>query len=86
MDSKTIIRNKTCVVCGSFPTEPAHIKSRGAGGDDAIDNLMSLCRRCHSEQHTIGWITFSKKYCAVKESLLQKGWTVNEQFKKLEKE
>lgn len=30
---------------------PHHIKSRGAGGDDIRENLISLCAECHQKAH-----------------------------------
>ena len=57
-----------CVACGSpgqihedatYRTAPAHIKSRGSGGED-IGNVVPLCYRCHTQQHTQGWATFKK--------------------------
>jgi 5-methylcytosine-specific restriction endonuclease McrA len=29
-----------------------HIQTRGSGGDDAVENLITLCRKHHSEAHT----------------------------------
>jgi hypothetical protein len=31
--------------------EPHHIKSRGAGGDDIIENEIDLCGECHTKAH-----------------------------------
>ena len=31
--------------------EMAHIKSRGAGGSDTLENVRCLCRRCHDLEH-----------------------------------
>jgi len=42
-------------------SDPAHIKSRGAGGDD-IGNTIPLCQRHHREQHDIGITSFAEKY------------------------
>lgn len=49
--------------CTNFagPT-PHHIKTRGSGGDDKKQNLLSLCLKHHSEVHLIGRMTFAKKY------------------------
>ncbi len=33
-------------------TDPAHCRSRGAGGGDWRTNLVSLCRECHSWSHS----------------------------------
>ena len=29
----------------------AHIVSRGAGGSDTLDNVRTLCHRCHMAEH-----------------------------------
>lgn len=52
-----------CEVCQKpSPSDACHIRSRGAGGGDELFNLMSLCRREHQEQHSIGIKSFVKKY------------------------
>lgn len=33
----------------------AHIKSRGAGGKWILDNLRTLCMRCHMAEHNGGY-------------------------------
>jgi hypothetical protein len=43
------------------PIEPAHVKSRGAGGADR-GNIVALCHAAHMEQHTIGLRSFEVKY------------------------
>jgi len=56
-----------CVACRHRqPSDPAHLTSVGAGGDDVPGNLMSLCRRDHAEQHSLGWPEFAKKWPRVK--------------------
>jgi 5-methylcytosine-specific restriction endonuclease McrA len=32
----------------------AHIRSRGAGGSDVIDNVRALCHACHMREHSNG--------------------------------
>jgi hypothetical protein len=56
----TWIRTQECVICGA-PAEPAHVKTRGAGGDD-LGNICPLCHRDHMEQHAIGIKSFARKY------------------------
>jgi len=41
--------------------QPAHVKSRGAGGQD-ISNIVPLCTAHHSEQHNAGIKSFQLKY------------------------
>lgn len=43
------------------PTEPDHVRARGAGGKDA-GNVVPLCSGHHSERHTIGIRTFERRY------------------------
>ena len=63
------VRGRPCDVGGAFtgicdgPTEAAHVRSRGAGGEDA-NNTVSLCRKHHREQHRIGIQSFETKYFA----------------------
>ena len=45
-----------CELCGYHPLRPGqimrhHIRSRGAGGADSQDNLISLCARCNGDVH-----------------------------------
>ena len=54
----------TCQDCGvkvhwmaRFAGDPeaydmAHIKSRGAGGSDTLDNVVTKCHRCHLLEHS----------------------------------
>lgn len=65
---------KPCIVCGSIPSDPCHVKSRGAGGDDASWNVYPSCRRCHSAAHQMGIVTFARKNWSLFEWLLLSGW------------
>lgn len=69
-------RDQKCIGCGRWGCDPAHIKSRGSGGDDVADNLISLCRECHSEQHQMGWNRFSERRPAIHFELRRKGWSI----------
>lgn len=56
-------RNRPCEVCGLAPkSDPHHLISRGAGGDDTPENLISLCRSHHIQAHTLGRDRFLAKY------------------------
>ena len=58
-----LIKSMMCMACHAMPpSDPAHLKSRKAGGGDQMWNLIPLCRKCHSEQHTIGLRRFVDKY------------------------
>lgn len=65
-----------CIVCKRTPSDPDHVKTKGSGGPDEIWNLMSLCRRCHTEKHKIGLVTFSNKHESVMNWLLDHGWSL----------
>lgn len=55
------IRTLPCAACGKFgPSDPAHMRSRGAGGTS--EHLVPLCRLCHIDQHNRGIKTFFKDY------------------------
>jgi 5-methylcytosine-specific restriction endonuclease McrA len=47
-----------CEECGMWtPYEEGHVhhvQSRGAGGDDTVENCRWLCWRCHNLRHTGG--------------------------------
>lgn len=70
---------KACLVCGKRLSCGAHIKSKGSGGDDVPENLLTLCKWHHSEQHNIGIISFAKKYKLVMNFYLAHGWEIIKQ-------
>ena len=51
-----------CAACGKAPpSDPAHVRSRGAGGLDHA-NVVPLCRKCHIEQGGAGIKTFQARH------------------------
>ena len=40
-----------CEQCKAVAVDIHHIKEKSLGGTDDIDNLIALCRDCHSEYH-----------------------------------
>jgi hypothetical protein len=46
---------------GIFGAECAHVKSRGAGGDD-FANCVPLCAFHHAQQHRLGIKTFERRH------------------------
>jgi hypothetical protein len=43
------IKTLPCLICGSWPVDPAHVIKRSRGSDDR-KNLVPLCREHHTEQ------------------------------------
>ncbi len=77
-------RDLSCVCCGAAgPSDPAHIKSRGAGGKNDGDSVIPLCRSCHVKQHLMGMCHFAFEVPAVRQALFDRGWDIVEQFGKL---
>ncbi len=67
--------NKFCIICSFHGCDPAHIKSRGAGGGDEWWNVMALCHTHHQQQHTMPWREFAELYPEVMKSLTGLGWS-----------
>lgn len=40
-----------CEQCTAIAVDIHHIKEKSLGGTDDIENLIALCRKCHSEAH-----------------------------------
>lgn len=66
-----------CLICGDSKTDKHHVKTRGSGGSDDHRNTIHLCRRHHSEVHSIGIVTFFYKYYEVSFALGEKGWRID---------
>ncbi len=63
---KLCIIHKKCCVCGK-PADIHHVDAIGMGNnrkkvDDSKKRKMALCRKHHSESHTIGQLGFAEKY------------------------
>jgi len=74
-----LVGSLPCVACGYDKSDAAHIRSKGSGGDDVIDNLLSLCRNCHQVQHSstayiAGWDRLLSMYPHLVPILRDKGW------------
>lgn len=56
-----LCRSLPCFACGAPPpSDPHHLRSRGAGGDDS--ECVNLCRECHTEFHTVGRAAFEARH------------------------
>jgi len=51
-----------------------HLQTRGAGGGDGDQNLISVCLSHHNEFHQKGTSYMAKKYPRVKKWLLDNSW------------
>jgi 5-methylcytosine-specific restriction endonuclease McrA len=41
-----------CRHCGNRSTlDPHHVIHRSAGGEHVLTNLLTLCRKCHDDEH-----------------------------------
>jgi hypothetical protein len=58
-----MIRERCCLVAVACAgrVECAHVQSRATGGQDK-GNTVPLCTRHHREQHTMGAVSFERKY------------------------
>lgn len=79
-------RSMPCLACGARPSDPAHIKSKGAGGGDDKWNVMPLCRIHHSLQHTKGWWYMAETFILIHGFLVYFGWEFSENRKLVRKE
>ena len=53
--NKKLLQDKkgVCQLCGrKGASEKHHKKSKGSGGDDVEENLIEVCRICHTRIHT----------------------------------
>ena len=53
--NKKLLKDKKgkCQICGKVgQTEKHHKKSKGSGGNDTEENLIEVCRICHTKIHT----------------------------------
>ena len=75
------IRTRPCLACGHSPSDAAHVKSKGSGGDDVELNLLPLCRIHHAEQHKVGFIRFIETNPKVRIHLFDMGWYIDAEGK-----
>lgn len=69
-----MIRDLPCCVCGAWPVDASHIRTRGAGGPDAPFNVVAHCRKHHTEWG-MSWSKFLAKYPPMAFKLRALGWT-----------
>lgn len=67
--------SQRCLICNNPPPNDGHhVKSRGSGGHDIAVNLVTLCRRHHTELHQYGINKFIQVYPKFLPVLSEKGW------------
>lgn len=70
-------REMPCAACGHMPpSDPHHIKTRGAGGTDDGWNIVSLCRAHHIQWHSMGPSKMLELYPRLGPVLKARGWTL----------
>lgn len=69
IDLKTLVQErdqKTCRSClneiEQYSMQVHHIKPVSVGGSDSLDNLILLCKPCHSEVHKQGHENFYDEF------------------------
>jgi hypothetical protein len=67
-----------CLVCNRQGCDPAHVRTRAAGGDDDHDGVIPLCRVHHVQQGQIGFFRFCEKYPKVRLELEARGWAFDQ--------
>jgi hypothetical protein len=64
-----------CAVCADPPpSDPSHIRSRGAGGPDAAFNVWPMCRYHHAEWHAVGAKEFLRAHASFAAKLIHVSW------------
>jgi len=59
-------RDGRCLNCGAvIGLDPHHIKSRGSGGTDDEENLITLCMWCHDQAHR-GFVVVNRRMTRTK--------------------
>jgi hypothetical protein len=53
------VRQLPCLVCGKWPVEAHHLRTRGSGGSDRT--CVPLCLQHHAHLHFVGLRLFEKE-------------------------
>lgn len=67
------VRTLPCIICRKIPSDPDHITTRGAGGDDVAINIWPVCRDHHTERHNKGLPHMIRTYRSCEIWLTQAG-------------
>lgn len=55
-----IARDKSCRLCASAKSLNVHHRTYARVGDEDLDDLTLLCRRCHERHHDSAWVPAAK--------------------------
>lgn len=50
-DDRKAVRAMPCLLCGRLGCDPHHMIRKSKCGADSADNLVPLCRECHTKFH-----------------------------------
>jgi len=68
-------RCEACSHNGSFyPLDPDHVRTRGSLGGDDDQNIMTLCRKRHTEKGMKGISYMATKYPSYHKWLIDHNW------------
>lgn len=71
-------KKEFCECCGHpgnfYPLDCDHIKTRKSGGSDNLDNIMTLCRKCHQLKGQKGIDYMVKNFPHYRKALFNRGW------------
>lgn len=71
------VKKLPCAACGGGPSDPEHVRTVAAGGNDNYEGVIPLCRPCHTLRHSMGYYAFCLKYPKVKIALYDRGWFID---------
>lgn len=82
-----MISRMPCLLCGSTPSQNAHVETGGKGRKADASTVIPLCAACHMEHHTQGFVTMKigdeAGRVIPKEELLACAAFLDQQWKKL---
>lgn len=83
MKNKTLrdsYKSMHCVACNRRGCDPCHLRTYAVTREDNPDNMVPMCRRCHSQQGQEGFKKMCEKYPRFEPNLNAKGYFVEQVF------
>ena len=72
------LKELPCLVCGSLPSDPCHLRTFKVTQSDHPANMIPMCRKHHNEQHQIGWKRMIQKYFKLALDIRALGWEITQ--------